>query len=1637
MDEPIVASSTQTRSCSTTRLESASTAVQHFKKTPLIPHPTMEREVAAVSPVGSLVLKQSNSFPSLLPSRLQKHYHIALLLSIILPSGFTRLSNSKNKHYGPGGKLLPSKSQISLPLDYTTTSNQATKAVGIAGSVETLNLTGTSISTSKSSSTTTSYQKQNSAKTTQPAKSNKYIRASSSSSTRSLANRSKSLTDKCEALEKVLSSSKRNQHYQPGLSLSREDISSPQPLKTAESLPHLPPQDMDSKSIEIVTKENDVSEIRIYSSSSALPSFPNDENLPYQGIIYESTKTLITTTSPDKSHPEIHYAATDLFPAAGAVALKPQPLALPPAPPTKTTTVPKPGEVETVGKSVVLIIDNSKKSVDTKSQRKESPLTYSQPIDTIPKVRALPQIPPAEKVKEQVYSVEENQEPLYDDVINHVDPCPPPKTELRAGSLGRKSISSLINSSTKGKEYKCLPPHQLGELPPLPPPPVPPHRSLPTQPGSGQVVSSTLPCPACPPSLPPPNLPSKNLSEFHNRPLVIQENEEDYLEESSVINGFPEATLFRSPAAAAPEEDLEQEVDNLYNDIGTPTNTSLLSSPGLVIGQHSSGAGSTMKSSTAAAFASAMKEAFLGAIKSMDFDKRSVHSSSSSSAGSSSHKQNHQSLNQPEASELIYDDTALINHSKMQNAPLPQPPPSNKSSTSSSSSSCPTLSKNLVMKQQQNQNVVDEIQDDDEEEANEPLYDDVLNLTQLEKSKELISQNQNQPNGEYHSSNSSDSGTEDLPPPLPTQGPPPLSKVATDFHFPVLPSIPLQSNTITGGSTASSEVPKSKASESSAKNDDEDSSSDKEVLDRTRSLLNELNEKLSKLNFTPEPSSSSSASSTSPGASSFSSTSSSGVDTKGELSHLAPGDFSTYISKVVISPSSESSGVEEDYNSEKNYSLSNGSDAASSSDENYKMSQVSKLVSETISLARGKFLENMKLSMLSGGNANNSNNNNNNQDSQGQSTPTGPGLLMMSSEKGNSDDSRVNNNNRNNTNIEEEEEEPIYEEIGDKPEKASRQSAPIPDIVEEDEEEDRSGSPVYADAFDAKSMFDGASRSEILSFLESIRDRLTGAESTSSSESQSSSISSKKDGKFLDLVERNDSGIGSESGSLLVSTKTGIELTKLILPASSSSSGSERSSSPPEMQIKAGGSLSPCPSRKQLCSDCNDVDLGLEEDPTVNTGVAHPPPHLVHHHHHHLSSEDVAGVSSSLVLHSHSGRGVCRSCNRKRNEKKEIIMEIYETELKYGRDLRIISEEFYKPIQIAGLLAKEQLDQIFLNVDELSQISLELTSRLKMAIHKSTNANGTVTNSNETNKQGDEDLSDVNVGKIFLQLGESMMTAFENYCTRQANAGALLSQLEKEKELLRIFLRVSQMENTVLRRMNLPAFLMVPVQRVTRYPLLLSRLVKVTPADHFSRDELQLAQEKIEQHLEHMNKTTREVASVKLWRRISIINGNSSSNNSAPVHRRSNSDLDTSNIRIRKMAMDVMDWSNFNDVSCVIDNQLGSVHFNGKAMRNIYGCLLARGKDLDLLASKMDQDLFFPPAEDVVKDVKLVLVRVKNTRFCLLRKIAPTFSSKPQKGAAQVYFKVQVVSSDIVKDNKQNILEQRFPKFQCAFNQQA
>ncbi|XP_067995082.1 uncharacterized protein [Melanerpes formicivorus] len=205
---------------------------------------------------------------------------------------------------------------------------------------------------------------------------------------------------------------------------------------------------------------------------------------------------------------------------------------------------------------------------------------------------------------------------------------------------------------------------------------------------------------------------------------------------------------------------------------------------------------------------------------------------------------------------------------------------------------------------------------------------------------------------------------------------------------------------------------------------------------------------------------------------------------------------------------------------------------------------------------------------------------------------------------------------------------------------------------------------------------------------------------------------------------------------------------------------------------------------------------------------------------------------------------LCEKCRKRRTERKESVLEFVNTEASYGEDLRIIKEEFYLPMQAAGLLSQEQLLGIFSNIQELIDLNENFLEILQEEIDQAFD-------------QGDDDLMTVCIGEVFLEF-VNMLPAFQTYCLQQSSSVNMLNALEKEKELLRIFLNVSQNDNTALRRMNLRSFLIAPLQRVTKYPLLLSRIIKATTEYHPDHSSLREAKSRIESHLEHINMKTKQ-----------------------------------------------------------------------------------------------------------------------------------------------------------------------------------
>lgn len=363
--------------------------------------------------------------------------------------------------------------------------------------------------------------------------------------------------------------------------------------------------------------------------------------------------------------------------------------------------------------------------------------------------------------------------------------------------------------------------------------------------------------------------------------------------------------------------------------------------------------------------------------------------------------------------------------------------------------------------------------------------------------------------------------------------------------------------------------------------------------------------------------------------------------------------------------------------------------------------------------------------------------------------------------------------------------DPIYEEISDVPPPLPLTAPPLNDP----ELEKKS----------ARSIFEGASKYDILSYLVDAKERglvkeepfdypLNCSNPIIIEEESSDTLS---DLGKLSKLKRIDT-ISSRSSIMSDSSDDNQSSMSSLSPPSGNNFmllRSKQATSDIERNDSGVGSETSKSSRSKYLSNSNANSFSLS--PSLNISQQQPrssPLHLC---------EDCDGTVETQI--SENGHVfaplVCRKCGKKRVERKEIITEVVETEEKYGRDLQIILEEFCHPMLVAGLLTQEQLSAIFLNTEELLENNQTLAERMRDALDIAL-------------EQGDDDLLTVNIGKIFLD-STQMLHAFESYCVRQAGASLLLANLEKDKELLRIFLKVSQMENAVLRRMNLNSFLMV------------------------------------------------------------------------------------------------------------------------------------------------------------------------------------------------------------------------------------
>jgi hypothetical protein len=180
---------------------------------------------------------------------------------------------------------------------------------------------------------------------------------------------------------------------------------------------------------------------------------------------------------------------------------------------------------------------------------------------------------------------------------------------------------------------------------------------------------------------------------------------------------------------------------------------------------------------------------------------------------------------------------------------------------------------------------------------------------------------------------------------------------------------------------------------------------------------------------------------------------------------------------------------------------------------------------------------------------------------------------------------------------------------------------------------------------------------------------------------------------------------------------------------------------------------------------------------------------------------------------------------RKRNQ---VINEIINTEKDYVYDLRTMVSIFKNPMLEENILTKEEVGVMFSNVHLLIEVNKMLLADMVQRV-KDTN--------------GDE------LGDSFLLLGD-YLKMYATYCGNHASAVELVGKCEKANARFRSFLA---RPNAQTNRLSLRDYLIKPVQRICKYPLLLRELIKCTDESHPDFDKLRSALTKIQSVVASVN----------------------------------------------------------------------------------------------------------------------------------------------------------------------------------------
>lgn len=204
---------------------------------------------------------------------------------------------------------------------------------------------------------------------------------------------------------------------------------------------------------------------------------------------------------------------------------------------------------------------------------------------------------------------------------------------------------------------------------------------------------------------------------------------------------------------------------------------------------------------------------------------------------------------------------------------------------------------------------------------------------------------------------------------------------------------------------------------------------------------------------------------------------------------------------------------------------------------------------------------------------------------------------------------------------------------------------------------------------------------------------------------------------------------------------------------------------------------------------------------------------------------------------------------RRMKQRKHVLRELVDTEFSYERDLRVLCD-IYKQTALT-VLTEDDVKVLFGNVDSVQSFAKEFLTTLKQVARPAyimerqdrrkelTRTPTSTSISDRASIRTDTpDMTDAEkdrqtrIGQAFEASMPDMETTYKEYIRGRHLANQRLTQLQTLPGVRQWLNECSQNSTDITNAWSLDALLVKPIQRITKYPLLLNQLLESTSADH-------------------------------------------------------------------------------------------------------------------------------------------------------------------------------------------------------------